>query len=147
MLLNSTFAAFHVHPVLTVHYFVMEALIWKLPKRRTVLQTERTCTVRVLNLSMIRTGTLSIKAALDILGIPTYHGVTDYIEKPEHQTIWNMAVDAKFYGKGREFGRDEFDCFLGDWAALSDFPTIVFAEDLIQAYPEVRCFSRRLILS
>ena len=77
-----------------------------------------------------------MKAAYEQLGLPTYHGF-DYIEHPDHQILWDKAVNAKYLGKGKPFGRKEFDAFLGDWAVLSDFPVLGFTEGLLDAYPEV----------
>lgn len=77
-----------------------------------------------------------MKAALEKLGLPTYHGF-EYVDRPYDQRQWMKAVEAKWYGKGKPFGRAEFDDFLGDWAALSDLPLVAFAEEIIEAYPEV----------
>lgn len=32
-----------------------------------------------------------------------------------HLTFWNEALEAKLEGKGKPFGKDEFDKFLGDY--------------------------------
>lgn len=102
-----------------------------------VSASARKVPVQVLNLSLPRTGSVSLKAALEKLGIPIYHGF-DFVASQRDQIAWGKAVDAKWYGKGKPFERQEFDEFLGEWAGLSDFPVVGFAEEMIEAYPEVR---------
>jgi Sulfotransferase domain len=81
--------------------------------------------VQVLHLAMPRTGTLSMKAAYEKLGIPTYHGF-DFIVNPEHQILWKRAIDAKYYDKGKPFTKADFDAFLGDYGAMCDMPSLGF---------------------
>ena len=77
-----------------------------------------------------------MQAALHILGFKhTYHGY-DTFDHPEDFVHWERAADAKFFGKGKPFDREDFDQFLGHCAATTDMPAL-FAEDLISAYPEV----------
>lgn len=38
-----------------------------------------------------------------------------------HLTFWNEALEAKFEGKGKPFGKEEFDKFLGDYNVHSPF--------------------------
>ncbi|TDZ61746.1 hypothetical protein CTRI78_v004163 [Colletotrichum trifolii] len=62
--------------------------------------------VQVLHLSMPRNGSFSMKAAYEELGLPTYHGFV-FVERPRDQISWYKAVDAKYYGNGEPYGRDE----------------------------------------
>lgn len=52
--------------------------------------------------------------------------------------MWSEAIDAKFEGKGKPYGREEFDKLLGHCQAVSDIPAILFAEELIAAYPDAK---------
>ena len=52
--------------------------------------------------------------------------------------LWIEALRAKFHGKGKPWGREEFDKVLGDFDGIEDVPTICFAEELIAAYPEAK---------
>ncbi|KAF8187627.1 hypothetical protein K438DRAFT_1972766 [Mycena galopus ATCC 62051] len=45
---------------------------------------------------------------------------------------WTAAIHDRFFGKGKLYGRAEWDSLLG----ASQLPSILFAEDLIDAYPE-----------
>ncbi|KAJ3960975.1 hypothetical protein N0V92_002325 [Colletotrichum tropicale] len=93
--------------------------------------------VQVLHLSMPRTGSTSMKAAYEELGLPTYHGF-EYMLRPDDQKAWTEAYLAKYEGKGTPFGRKEFDEILKGWAVLSDCPVLGFTDDLLEAYPEAK---------
>lgn len=47
-------------------------------------------------------------------------------------------MDAKFAGKGKEFGREEWDQLLGHCRAITDTPCVIFYEELLAAYPDAR---------
>ena len=61
---------------------------------------------------MPKTGSVSMKAAYEILGLPAYHGFV-WIKRPNDKTMFEKAVNAKYYHKGTPFGRQEFDAMLG----------------------------------
>ena len=50
--------------------------------------------------------------------------------------MWKEAYEAKYEGKGKPFGRAEFDQITGGCQAIADVPLFNFAEDFIAAYPE-----------
>lgn len=52
--------------------------------------------------------------------------------------MWMEALKAKYDGVGKQYGRQEFDRLLGHCQAVSDIPAVVFAEELIRAYPEAK---------
>ena len=76
-----------------------------------------------------RTGTLSLKVALEVLGFgPCYH-MTEVFEHPEHVPLWQAAAEGT----------------LPDWAhlfagykATVDWPGCTFYESLLQAHPAAR---------
>ncbi|KXH30035.1 hypothetical protein CSIM01_00749 [Colletotrichum simmondsii] len=92
--------------------------------------------VQVLHMSLPRTGSFSMKAAYEELGMPTYHGFV-YIERPQDHLRWFDAVQVKYYGKGKPFTPEDFDDLVGEWAVVSDNPAIGFVEELLQTFPEV----------
>lgn len=51
--------------------------------------------------------------------------------------MWMDALTAKFDGKG-SFGREEWDALLGHCQAVSDWPAVAFAPELIAAYPDAK---------
>ncbi|KAJ7501010.1 hypothetical protein B0H11DRAFT_1713713 [Mycena galericulata] len=48
------------------------------------------------------------------------------------------AIKARFFGEGTPYRREEWDRLLGDCQAIADMPHILFAEELIAAYPEAK---------
>lgn len=79
---------------------------------------------------------LAMKAALETLGIPTWHWV-EMGANPPDMDLWSEALLAKFTA-GRPFGRREFDMLLGNWGAVTDQPAAILCEELISAYPEAK---------
>lgn len=92
--------------------------------------------LQVINASFSKSGTMSIMAALDVLGYTSYHG-TVMMRRPWDNSRISRMIDAKYYDKGKPFGRAEFDDLWGDFSALSDVPAICFIEELVEAYPQV----------
>jgi hypothetical protein len=83
----------------------------------------------VIGAGFPRTGTLSLKTALEELGCgPCYHFLTLF-EHPEHVDVWQAAED----------GQDvEWDSILGDFNSAVDWPPSVYYEQLMQAYPDAK---------
>ena len=60
--------------------------------------------------------------------------------------MWREGLEIKFYGSskpsppcaGSPFGRTEFDQMMEDFGVASDVPAIVFAKELIEAYPSAK---------
>ncbi|SMQ51131.1 unnamed protein product [Zymoseptoria tritici ST99CH_3D7] len=98
----------------------------------------RVVPMKVLCLSMGRTGTASMKVALEILGYPTSHGF-DMHENPNDADLWMEAIDGKWYGKKPvNLNADFWDMQLGHVSAITDFPANVFGPELIAAYPDTK---------
>ncbi|PGH16543.1 hypothetical protein AJ79_01649 [Helicocarpus griseus UAMH5409] len=108
-----------------------------MPSAPTTPASPRPIPLEVLHLSMPRTGSLSMMAAYRILGLSTYHGF-DYAARPGDQIEWDRAIDAKFYGKGKPYEREDFDRILGEFAVISDVPAIAFSEELVRMFPEAK---------
>jgi hypothetical protein len=76
-----------------------------------------------------RTGTLSLKVALEMLGFgPCYH-MTEFFEHPEHVPLWEAAA--------RKEDVDWEDIF-DDYQATTDWPAAPFYERLAQRYSEAK---------
>ncbi|PGH00598.1 hypothetical protein GX51_05697 [Blastomyces parvus] len=99
--------------------------------------SSRAVPVKVLHLSMPRTGSVSMMAAYKILGFTIYNGFM-FGDRAGDQPLWERAIDAKFYGKGKPFAREDFDAFLGEFEVLSDVPVIGFTEEFVEMYPEAK---------
>lgn len=101
-------------------------------------ECKRVVPMKVLALGLGRTGTASLRSALEIIGNgPCYHMMCASAENPPDCLMWQDAFAAKYDGVG-EFGRKEWDQLLGHCAAVCDWPAVAFAKELIEAYPEAK---------
>ncbi len=83
-------------------------------------------TIRVVGAGLYRTGTKSLKAALEtLLGKPSYHMAEVFIH-PEHVPIWHDAAH------GNEPNWHEF---LKNYGATLDAPAAYFWPELSRAFP------------
>ena len=81
----------------------------------------------VIGAGLGRTGTTSLKAALERLGFgPCYH-MTELFEHPEHLEAWRAAV------RGEPV---DWEGPLKSYRSTLDWPGAPFYEDLMEAYPE-----------
>jgi Sulfotransferase domain len=86
-------------------------------------------TIEVIDAGFGRTGTLSLKAALEELGFgPCYH-MTELFENPEHIERWEAAA------QGKPVDWDEV--FVG-YRATVDWPGGAFYEELMEKYPDAK---------
>jgi len=85
--------------------------------------------VKVVGAGFGRTGTLSLKVALETLGFgPCYHMI-EVFEHPEHVGFW----EATWRGEPVDW-----DGFLGGYEATVDWPACTFYEDLLQRHPDAK---------
>ncbi len=75
-----------------------------------------------------RTGTLSLKVAIEMLGRgPCYH-MAEVIEHPEHIELWDAVAD----------GKPSWDRIFEGFAAAVDWPVCSFYQPLLGVYPDAR---------
>ena len=80
-----------------------------------------------------------MRAAMQHLGyVDTYHMMNCSIENPPDALMWMDALKAKYDGEGKPFTREDWDQLLGNAQAVCDWPSIAFAKELIEAYPEAK---------
>jgi hypothetical protein len=85
--------------------------------------------VKVVGAGFGRTGTMSLKVALEKLGFgPCYH-MTEVFEHPEHASFWLSAW------RGEPV---DWEGVLGDYGAAVDWPACTFYEELMERYPEAK---------
>lgn len=85
--------------------------------------------MKVIGAGFGRTGTMSLKAALEELGFgPCYH-MSEVFEHPEHVKYWEAAW------RGAPVDWDEF---LGDYEATTDWPACAFYGELMKRYPDAK---------
>jgi len=75
-----------------------------------------------------RTGTLSLKTALERLGFgPCYHAV-EFMRRPEHQARWEAAFHSN----------PQWEEVFAGYRSTVDFPGTAFWRELVDAYPEAK---------
>ncbi|KAJ7767687.1 P-loop containing nucleoside triphosphate hydrolase protein [Mycena metata] len=99
---------------------------------------KRTVPMKVLVLGYPRTGTASMRDALEIMGYNAVHHMQSIFANPLQNEMWTEAINAKFFGRGRPYGKEEWDQLLGHCQAVTDSPGIMFAEELLAAYPDAK---------
>jgi len=86
--------------------------------------------LKVIGAGLARTGTLSLKAALEELGFgPCYHMIDFSNHFDDHIGFWNDALRRK---------RVDWHAFFADYQAAVDSPTRVFYEELMQLFPNAK---------
>jgi len=86
-------------------------------------------TLEVIGAGFGRTGTMSLKVALEELGFgPCYH-MTEVFAHPEHVELWRAATQ----GKPLDWER-----IFGDYRATVDWPACTFYNELIVRYPDAK---------
>jgi hypothetical protein len=84
--------------------------------------------MKLIGAGLPRTGTLSQKVALEMLGLgPCYHMVNVLMDLDE-AAVWQRALD----------GEDVFDELLGDFEATVDWPGSFFTQELADKYPDAK---------
>ena len=86
-------------------------------------------TLRVVGAGFGRTGTMSLKLALEELGGGACYHMTELAVHPEHAPLW-LA-----FARGERIDLDEI---LGDYAAAVDWPACTLWRELLAAYPGAR---------
>ncbi len=86
--------------------------------------------MRVIGAGFGRTGTTSLKAALEELGFGPSYTLSEVFRNPEHAKIWEAAR------RGRAGEEVDWEGFLGGYEVGIDWPVCSFYEELMEAFPE-----------
>jgi hypothetical protein len=85
--------------------------------------------LKVIGAGFGRTGTMSLKAALEQLGFnPCYHMVECFGKGPEHWALWAEAVN----------GSPNWEAIFDGFEATVDFPACTSYRALAESYPEAK---------
>ncbi|MDX1408850.1 MAG: sulfotransferase, partial [Saprospiraceae bacterium] len=85
--------------------------------------------LEVLGVGFGRTGTHSLKLALEHLGYPCYH-MENLINHPDDLHYWSDA----------RAGKDvDWDALFASYRAAVDFPAIMHWETFVHRYPQAKC--------
>ncbi|KAF7311782.1 hypothetical protein MIND_00188700 [Mycena indigotica] len=116
----------------------------KVPTSRPPAQPGVPPGLQVICLGFPRTGTSSLRKALELLGY-TFHpkeSATEMGLSTTERRTWSRAIDAKMYGRGRRFAKEDWDELLGvasgTTAVIADLPHLIFSSELIDAYPHAK---------
>lgn len=100
----------------------------------------------VINAGLMRTGTLSMARAYDILGLRAHHGLdiplmpvalrlkTWALLERAAEGIWPNTPNAR---PSHRFEREDWDEIFGEYDVVTDLAAI-FAEQLVECYPEAK---------
>lgn len=84
-------------------------------------------TVQVVGAGAGRTGTMSLKAGLELLlGRPCYH-MLEVFSHPDHVGLWRAAAEGD---------KVDWQAMLQDYGATSDFPACLFWSEILDANPD-----------
>ncbi|HAM01656.1 MAG TPA: sulfotransferase family protein [Acidimicrobiaceae bacterium] len=84
-------------------------------------------TLQVVGAGAGRTGTMSLKAGLELLlGRPCYH-MLEVFSHPEHVSMWRAAAEGD---------KVDWPTMLQDYGATSDFPACLFWSEILEANPD-----------
>ena len=86
----------------------------------------------VVGAGLSRTGTLSTKAALEVLVGPCYHGSTPLVDRQDHIQLWAQALEEGRLDQART--REE----LGGYVCGLDLPLAAWYKELMLMYPEAK---------
>ena len=86
-------------------------------------------TLSVIGAGLGRTGTRSLKLALEHLGFgPCYH-MREVLARPQHDAVWHAAT------RGEQV---DWDALFEGYASAVDWPVAAFWQELSRHYPEAR---------
>ncbi|HEU4326776.1 MAG TPA: sulfotransferase [Roseiflexaceae bacterium] len=86
-------------------------------------------TIKVIGAGMGRTGTRSLKTALELLGFGKCYHMEELIAHPEHARYWEAA------GAGRPVG---WDALFAGYQSTTDFPGYRHYRELMRHYPDAK---------
>ena len=85
--------------------------------------------MKVIGAGFGRTGTLSLKAALETLGFgPCYH-MTELFQHPDHVSYWEAAMNGEAV---------DWQTLFANYRATVDWPGCTFYAELMVAYPDAK---------
>ena len=89
--------------------------------------------LRVIGAGFGRTGTSSLKVALEHLGLGPCDHMGEVFERPERAALWEEAVAARARGEAFDWER-----LYAGYRATTDWPGAFFWRELAGAYPEAK---------
>ena len=85
--------------------------------------------LKVIGAGFGRTGTLSLKTALEELGFGKCYHMVEILKKPSHMKLWAEIMQGN---------KARWDTIFRDYQAAVDWPVAAYYRDLMTAYPEAK---------
>jgi hypothetical protein len=85
--------------------------------------------IKVIGAGFGRTGTTSIKAALEELGAGQCYHMIEVLTHPAHVAVWSGALVGQPV---------DWRAFLAEYGAIVDWPGCTFYQELMAVYPEAK---------
>ena len=83
-------------------------------------------TIKVVGAGFGRTGTLSLKIALEMLGVGRCYHMAEVFQNPGHADLWSAAAD----------GSVDWETLFSGYGATVDWPSTYFWRELANYYPD-----------
>lgn len=84
--------------------------------------------LKVIGAGLGRTGTVSLKLALEQLGIGRCYHMIEVFAHPEHAQLWLRAAQ----------GKPDWETLLAGYGATADYPACLFWRELAGRYPSAK---------
>ncbi|KAI0550976.1 P-loop containing nucleoside triphosphate hydrolase protein [Xylaria curta] len=98
--------------------------------------TEYPSSLKLIVCGLPRTGTTSLKLALEQIGFPNVYHMSTFVEHTENYKLWAHVIKAKI--SGSDVPREVWDNLLSDYQVVVDAPSCYFATQLTKAYPDAK---------
>lgn len=85
--------------------------------------------MKVIGAGFGRTGTLSLKTALEELGMVKCYHMFEVFRRPRDSRVWNDALDGKSV---------DWPYFFQGYQAIVDWPGCTFYKELMEVYPDAK---------
>jgi hypothetical protein len=85
-------------------------------------------TLKVIGSGLGRTGTMSLKLALEQLGLGPCHHMVEMFKRPQTAPLWVAAYE----------GRPDWDAIFDGYVSMTDYPGVRFWRELIERYPDAK---------
>ena len=108
---------------------MVDALLGRSTFHRRKTASDNADYLRVIGAGLPRTGTSSLKVALEILGFGPCHHMSELFDKPDRSIAFARALD------GHE---TDFHELLKGYGSTVDAPTTLFYKEIHQVYPKAK---------
>ncbi|TPX15930.1 uncharacterized protein E0L32_000264 [Thyridium curvatum] len=95
------------------------------------------CPIKVVVVSLSRTGTAGLYKALKVLGFKPYHMAEVMHNRLPDAVILNEAVEAYRNKNIKSYTREDFDKWFGKYDSIVEVPSF-FLDDFLAAYPDCK---------